>query len=178
MFLINSNMANTQANNRLKNVSMPLLRNQKTPKTADIIRNPEPFLDGAVSFSWSCEPGENVCVSTDLCQGTIKRCSAMIENLLNSISLSQHCNGPIHGNASLHGANGNSSCKIYHPEKITEIKCEWWQHVVAGTALSWAVLHVTSLALVYAPGQDNHWVPPLPSFLLLFSSALLTESSS
>lgn len=117
-------MANTRANHRLKNISMPLLRKQRTPKTSDIIGNPEPFLDGAISFSWSCEPGENACVSTDLCQGTIKNCSAMIENLLNSISLSQHCNGPIHNNASLHGANGNSSGKIYHPEKTIEIKYE------------------------------------------------------
>lgn len=161
-FLINLNAAHTRADHRLKTVSMPPLRNERTPKAADIRRNPEPFVDEAISFSWSYEPGENVCVSTDLCQGTIRNCSAMIENPLNSISLSQHCNGPIHDNAWLQGANGNSSCKIYHPEKITEIKREWWKRVVAGTALSWEVLHGTSLSLVYPPGQDNHWVPLFP----------------
>lgn len=121
-FLIDSNMANTRTDHRLKKINMPLLRKQRTPKTADAKGNPEPFRDGAISFSWSCERGENECVSTDLCQGTIKNCSAVIENALSSISLSQHGYGPIHDNASLHGANGNSSCKIYHPENTIAIK--------------------------------------------------------
>lgn len=48
-FLINFNMANTRADHRLKNISMPLLRKQRSPKTSDIIGNPEPFLDGAMN---------------------------------------------------------------------------------------------------------------------------------
>lgn len=35
-----------------------------------------------------------------------------------------HCNGSIHYNSLLCVANGNSSCKFYHPKKIMDINCE------------------------------------------------------